>query len=393
MALKIENRPGTELKVSNNFPSDIQLYKEGSPLGFNPNFYDYIWNPAVPRYLNTGDQIYFRKFFTSAVKATYKSKLILSATSECIITGFFTNGYHSNIGDVQGYDNASSSFTVLIPAGGGTEKIDLPMLFFNAQVNVTYKMLSPGFEPICTIAIRDGINLTADFDYHFPINAQVISDSSAWYGLGYDANANPILGDKLFSNQLKEMLGKDGVRVRMINQGFGGSKSDSMNKAMREGLYNLQNIGLVMIKMGLNDFDANSGLTPVPDFKARLLAMISFRDRTYSKAVPLVFIGMHPSDTPGRVGNLATARAAISEVANDVTIGGAANNVWYFDTSSVISLNPVAANDTNFALSERAANSRLHLGDIGHGIEATGLYNFLKSEALAPKFYNYWKGK
>jgi len=346
--------------------TEIQLLKESNPAAFEPATYDFVYNPAGTRPTITRGTIIFQSLNDlgtagvsnlSPFKTLYKGKVIVSVSSECIITGFFSSSWGANAGATTAQNGGLFKYSMFLTAGEHT--IDLPdFLYERAAYQWQFTATVDGVAPICTFRII-GANITSDFDFDATTNVLLMTDSTGWYAMGTDPDGNPYTSWWLWERALKRLLENNGVKARMINKGLGGTNTNSLLRNIRTGYYDTNNVDCIIVSYGMNDADTAQGAIPLATFTSNLLDVIRYRNYRY-RGASLVFLAPSVSDTPGRVSTLQSYRDAIQAVANDATLGGTSRRVYFYDQSQAFSLSATPTTDINFANTERSAGNRLH---------------------------------
>lgn len=255
-------------------------------------------------------------------RALLLQSIVIGANKECRLTISWS------IGGLDGsYLGAYSSTYATIPNGGGTVTIEFPvplMLIEGSKIDLFYTR--PDTVGATMSWGVNAVDLTGDFQYGAQKRIAVIGDSITWTGLPSTGS----FGKDLWAFRLVEQLRKEGQSVRLINKGFGGSKSiDGAVMAKRQWLD--FEYDLLIISYGMND--CVNGQTTEANYKQALRDIIAQRDSKNPHASVIV-CGASSTNDAQRTPHIANYRAYAASVAAEY---GAAKNVYYVDLSTAFS--------------------------------------------------------
>lgn len=230
--------------------------------------------------------------------------------------------------------------------------------------------------------IWEGQRYINDTNYNAKFTAMAIGDSISWTPTigNFGASGRLNYGNTHWFRRLINKFNTDGIDVRPVMKGFGGSFAADILRACNLGHYDLgKDNPIDFLTIGIGTNDAVSAMADVGNtYTASVTGTI---DYFFAKNpnMTIVLIGPPGSDTTGRVTNLASYRTALQAIvalpayAAKVT----ANQLKYVDSSTGLTVN-----DTNYV--EQGANNHIHpKGDTGHLI----YYNNVYPVGQSTKFY------
>jgi lysophospholipase L1-like esterase len=327
-------------------------------------------------------------FFVYPGKRFFLTGLTLSADGACLVQLDQTpdnSAWSTWLGVASSGMAYFATLSAVFGSGGGSVPIDVPAGYVigeNSGITLKYKSPTTAGKNVAYLA--SGYEVDDETHVDGTETIAVFGDSTAWGGpnMGNDADARAYLGNWHWSRVFVDAARAAGVDAQIVcNMAEDG-------RTMLEGYYNLasgkyfHNAKTWFVSYGMNDA-VTSKFPTEAKFKEAAKGWIDRRDRLYpDKDVRVVFLAPSSCDETSRTTNLPTIRTWISDVANNVSYGGTANNVFYVDQSQAWALNATPASDTNIKATERVAGSRVHPSGIG----STAIGAYLWDELKTPLF-------
>jgi lysophospholipase L1-like esterase len=369
-----------KLSISPN-RNDVSILKEGRSYVWSSNYVTFP-KPALAEntaYTFSGDTI-------RPGRAIIVESIIVSCDQPGMVQVFFNDETDGSYGAGNPLYN---TYTVAFGPNGGNISIPINgkmIVRENTSLYASYRGVGTTLRPWFAWTVV-GVEVTNDFNYSADKTIMIAGDSTTWQSMGSDPNGLLYLGDSLYSFRLKNRLLEDGKSVRLVNKGYGGSKSKDTNYFLKIGHYDIK-YDLLLVGIGMNDADS-SGPTQTA-FKEYQKDWIRWRNR-YNKKAAIVFIAPNSTDVATKLAtNASTGKSYIQsvrdwmyDVANDATLGGAANNVYFYDSSTAFGVGATPSTDINFY--ERTSGGRMHPSGEGHRLIYEGLYSLLVSSGIYSK--------
>jgi len=253
------------------------------------------------------------------------------------------------------------------------------VIFENGYINLTVTQTSA---TACNVSLVAAIEyITSSLELNARYTYLSISNSIGWSRLGNEVTTNILFkGDSYYNARLKNQLRNDGIDIRYINHGFGGSTSTAILEQVLSHRYDFIKFDFCTIQASTND----AGLAlDINTFRANYMAILKYLYRLNPDA-QFILLGDPVTDVAAR-STLPNYRAVLSDIANN-NKPYPAMKLSYFDLSTTFALNATATADLNFTNAERVLGSRLHPGGYGHALMKTGLYNYIKTLPFYSQF-------
>lgn len=367
------------LKVEDiQFPSFQQLLREGRAIQANMP----IITTANTGTVNFGASLGAITYNSTPGRATLITSVTASATGMVQAYGSSSN-ISKNLG-ANLLGQVPTTMNAVFGSNGGSATLN-PMVLLGSEgkydLNFRYIGADGGAKPYVGGGIY-GIDFTADYNFDARKVIGIIGESTSWSSMETDPNGVTWPGEYLWGFQVNNMMRRLGKSVRLVNKAYGSMSSNHMEFSRRSNYYDFD-YDLLFVNMGINDsIAANSGLgviTPEATFKANMSKIIAMRNNFRPNA-PIVFVSCFPTDAASP--NVANTRTWMQQVATDPSQGGGTeNNVWFIDGNAAFNLNPIATDDTNFAVSNRSSGNRIHYSGLGQSLNAQLVLNQIQNMA------------
>lgn len=303
------------------------------------------------------------------LRAYYITSITITADGPCRIFG--------NI-DVDADTRASGSkndeYQTVFGSNGGSAVLPIHR-FYRENSKIAFIYESTGTSEVGVALTVNGINLTNDLNFRADKTILNLGDSITKGSMGDDDNGYALLGHNHYTFRLRDQLIEDGIDCRVINKGQGGAKTTTMRYLLNQREYHLD-VDFITAMFGTNDC-VNGGISE-STFKDNLKEIIKLRNRINPTA-DILLMAPPVTDTSDRSPYIADYRTWVQEVANDATLGGTSNGVYFYDASSAFSLAADATSDPNFNRAELSSGSRVHPNENGHKLIYQGVYNVVKN--------------
>lgn len=180
----------------------------------------------------------------------------------------------------------------------------------------------------------------------------------------------------LFTYAVRNLMLKDGKKVRFINKGVGGTTAIHWGWMARQGMLDNLKCDLCLINLGMNDIDYSAAGLNGP-FK-NALKDIARVIKTTNPRSPIVFNNISPTDSTGKQTYLAQYRAELVSTVSELVAEGI--EAVLADVS-----NAFPANSTTAFISSEAVGSHVHPNsEVGQPLMTPIIYNAIKTTS----FYN-----
>lgn len=326
-------------------------------------------------------------FFIRPGKRFYSDSLTITANGSCLVTITISTEAAQTWWPYLGLANNSNTIrmvrfqTTFGPNGGA---VTIPtngyVMHENSSFLLTYKTTDTLTKNISYSFT--GAEVPNEPNMDAKVKIAVFGDSTAWgNNLGNDAQGRAFLGNSQWSEVFRDNCRTHGVDAQIL-----ANNADD-GRTMMEGFYSLITgfnkikYDIAFVSYGMNDAVSTKYQTEAK-FKEAATAWILERNK-YNAGTHLVFMAPAATDDPDRLGSsrIANIRTWLSAVANDATIGGAANKVYYVDQSLVIPLNADQTQDLNYKSAERVVGStiRVHYSGTGSTLIGNYLWDYLKA--------------
>lgn len=198
----------------------------------------------------------------------------------------------------------------------------------------------------------NGYQLTNDFNYSASKTILMIGDSIS------NGTAGVTRGENLYQFILRNNLYKDGISCRVVTKGNGGFTSSNIDYLRAIGRLNIQDPGLILYNLGMNDVPGN-----MTAFQSNLPKILEWK-QTFYKDIPMIVLG------PSRRRDAQEANLQIlREFSNQTVEQLGDSTITFFD------LGPVIPDDATYY----ATSDAVHPNDDGHALLGTALTNYVKS--------------
>lgn len=278
----------------------------------------------------------------------------------------------------------TNRFYATFGASGGSVTIPIPAGYVTYEnTSFTCNYLSNNTTGRIVSWTATGLELPNEPNMNAKIKIAVFGDStSIGNNLGRDPQGRAYLGNSQWSEVIRDRARADGHDVQIFaNLGEDGRR-------MEDGYYgNMIGVHKVKYDIGFVSYGMNNAPSAAftasseAKFKEAATSFILERNK-YNSGSKLVFLSPNATDDPDRLtGNrIGIIRQWIKDVATDATIGGAINNVFYFDQALAMPLNPDKVSDLNFKDIERIEPAiRVHPSGLGSTLLGNGIYDTLKN--------------
>ncbi|ARK08892.1 SGNH/GDSL hydrolase family protein [Fibrella sp. ES10-3-2-2] len=342
---------------------------------------------------NAGESASALVFTVTPGTILYKPRFIVTADRPVNYSGtlYFT-GAASNYNITSGGGSAAGGTTlsvaINIPKAGGSAEVLLPQKLYDGAKLTLFGQYADTTTTASIMPTLTGSEYTNDENWgakHVILN---IGDSQAGANaMGNDAAGARYLGHWHYSFVLRDSLRANGYSVQLVNRHLDGGTSTQLVDELKTGKFDHLNPSLIIVHIGFNDATSSSTSTTIANlnwidaWRTRIWKASLAKPDMANRPIPkLLLVSPPPTDKSPQVTNLPAYRTAMAALANS------AKAIFYWDPSTVISLNATATADVNYAATERTTGNRVHLSGIASSAEGTGMWNYTKSQS----FFTLW---